>query len=226
MTITEFTAAVTALIVTVTMTACGSTANNENVVTTESSSQTVTVQQSDYLKSEKPEPIMIDNVADLIQINGKTITMPTTLNTLSECIEGSSYEVTPEFLDKYGSEKNILDAQGKLFFDLDKDNVLIFRTFIIQEDYTKDIGECAIKNLNLSKKDFSENDLSFSMPCGIDFTSTRQDVIDVFGEPNVRTTDTYLEYYLMDSKNNECIFKFDFGFQSDEMTGIVFNGYV
>ena len=157
-------------------------------------------------------------MSDLIQLNGSRITTPITLNKLTAAIEGATYELEPDRLDHYKSAQKMLDETGKLFYNV-KYGDLSMLTIISDYNYITDAGDCELSFIYFNRQDFENSSISLKILDKIDFSSNRDDIKNVLGEPNMKSDK--MHYFISDKQGYLCDVKFIFrNDSSDEMTAI------
>lgn len=147
-----------------------STAASEISSDTEASSET-------YL----PDGMTMDDLRNMVQINGKTLTMPTSLNKITELDDKFSYEA--EYVDENSPLYN--GEQTGFYVDIMYNNVFMFTTsFAADENDISKISDCEIASVTFNKKRCQSAGLSINTSCGLGFDSSKENVNEIFGIPN------------------------------------------
>jgi len=147
----------------------------ETVLNTEN--QEPSDSQEEYL----PEGFTMDDLRNMIQINGKTLTLPTSLNKLAELDENFSYEA--EYVDE-----NSYLYQGKngFYVDVTYNDIIMFTTsFVTDVNDLNLILDSSISNVTFNRTRCDKAEIDVKTSCGLDFNSTQENVIDVFGDANI-----------------------------------------
>ena len=186
--------------------------NNDTVQATQESSTSIseTENNSQTVKSDTeiimPDGWTSEDFYNFFVINGKTLTMPATLNELMEIDDKFTYEVV-EYVDE-----NDWSYNGKKYFGVDVryNNKYIFATIIFSEENDEkamlDIPMCAV----IFDKDFCQKaDLDVAAACGLDYNSTYDDIEKKFGVPNYDGVHYPVQYKFNDEKYLYFL-KFDF----------------
>ena len=92
-----------------------------------------------------PEGISMDDLRNMVQINGKTLTMPTTLTDIMKLDDRFSYVMA--FSEFLSSPEDSIDQMGVVFYDVYFDHLFVFQPCIQKEDYKKDVANCKIDSI-------------------------------------------------------------------------------
>ena len=146
-----------------------------------------TLPESDDLQNVLlPDGMTMDNLRNMLIINGKTLTMPTTLNNIMAIDDKFSYEA--EFIDE-----NSLIYNGKqtgFYVNILYDNVFMFTTsFASDVNDVQSILDDAIYTVNFGKNNCKKTDINISTSCGLSFESSYEDIKNIFGEPKINNYD-------------------------------------
>ncbi|MDE6746457.1 MAG: hypothetical protein K2J72_07445, partial [Oscillospiraceae bacterium] len=128
-----------------------------------------------------PDGLTMDDLRNLLVINGKTLTLPTTLNKIMELDDKFSYKA------EYADEKSPLynGKQKGFYVDVLYDNELMFITaFPSDENNINKILDENIYHASFGKINCIETDIDVNTSCGLNFNSPNEDIINTFGEPN------------------------------------------
>lgn len=203
-------AAVTAVVVAWSTVGCqADTGQKESTPsnTAESTSQDIELPADDIIM---PTGMTSDDLKNLIQINEKTLTLPTTLNELMEFDNKFTYKVV-DYIDE-----NSWSYNGKKGFCVDVmyNNKYIFATVIYSEKNDEkamlDFPMCAV----IFNKDLCQKaGIEVATTCGLDYNSSYNDIEKVFGVPNAESgysdmvkyifSDSEYSYVLLFEINNE-----------------------
>ncbi|MDE7294735.1 MAG: hypothetical protein K2N72_09960 [Oscillospiraceae bacterium] len=143
-----------------------------------------------------PEGWSGEELRNIIQINGKTLTLPTTLNKLSE-YDDFSFET--EFVD----ENHMLYSGDKvLMVYVMKNDIRIFTLcFFCDEDKIEKVLDEPVTRIILRKDDCEQAGVDVNTSCGIDFYSNGDDIKAVFGTPNIAESPSEMDYKFNDYEN-------------------------
>lgn len=162
-----------------TLTACGNDGEGEVTTAVTTVNQTEATELS--IETVLPDGWTMDELRNILIINGQTLTLPTTLNKIMELDENFSYEA------EYVDENSVL-YQGKkgFYVDVTYNDIFMFTTSFLSD--INDIN--TIINNDISSITFSDNNckkanINITTSCGIGFYSSQDDITNVFGEPNV-----------------------------------------
>lgn len=148
-------------------------------------------------KSEEPEIVLppnmtMDDLLNMIQINGETLALPTTINKIMEFDEKFSYEA--EYADENSPLYN--GRQKGFYVNIFYDDVEMFSTaFPSDENDIKKVLDEDIYGIDIGKNNCKEAGVIFNLSCGIDFESSYDDVINIFGEPTEYCYDDAYKIY-------------------------------
>ena len=166
-----------------------------------------------------PEGYSMEDLKNMLTINGKSISLPTTPEKIIEILgDGYTYGLDDMGLDLTIDE--YFESFGSLPVKILKDNSICLCTLSIdKESYLGDIGTSYTSSFfyTLTPAEFEQCDLKVTLIDTIDFDSSILDVIEVLGEPNnnMVTQDHQISYlfydkdfeltvrfYLSDNKSN------------------------
>lgn len=162
-----------------TLTACGN--GGEGEVTT----AVTTVNQTEATELSKetvlPDGWTMDELRNILIINGQTLTLPTTLNKIMELDENFSYEA------EYVDENSVLYSGKKGFYvDVTYNDIIMFTTsFVTNENDINLFLNSNISDVTFNRKRCNEAEIDVKTSCGLDFNSTQENVMDLFGEGNI-----------------------------------------
>ena len=129
-----------------------------------------------------PDGMTMDNLRNMLIINGKTLTLPTSLNELMALDDKFSYEA--EYIDENNWQYN--GVQTGFFVDVLYDDVLMFTTgFASNENNVQSILDKNINNVAFGKNGCKKTDINVNLSCGLGFGSSFEDIKNIFNEPNI-----------------------------------------
>lgn len=174
---------------------CGSTniQANETVETniTSVEPQVTTVQNSvsDNQNSDSylPPNMSMDDLLNMIQIDGKTLSMPTTLEDIFALNDEFTCEMA--FSELYSTPEKCIEDMGGVFYDVKYMDEKLFQIVISKNDYNGDYLSSKIYKFSslLNYENFEKTNLKFNIINGIGFDCSFDKVIKTFGEPNAHT---------------------------------------
>lgn len=170
-----------------------------------------------------PDGLTNEDFFNFFVINGKTLTLPTTLNELMEFDDKFTYEVV-DYID--GSDGSHIEKKG-FGVNVYYNNKFLFATVIYSEKNDEkamlDFPMCVV----IFDKEFCQKaGLDVAASCGLDYNSTYDDIEKIFGVPNAESaysnmvkyifSDSEYSYVLLFEINDESkqIEKFDVGMYS------------
>lgn len=182
----------------------------------ETESESITESQSDAPVEFLPPNMSMNDLLNMIQIDGKTLSMPTTLEDILALNDDFTYEMA--FSEYYASPEDCIKDMGGVFYDVDYKGEKIFQTVIAKDDYTGNCMDSLIYRFsNGFGKNLIEANIDFNLTDNIDLNSTFDDVITVFGTPNDSSINTPHDLcYLF--KSNDIQYKLRFCFNVDKST--------
>ena len=182
----------------------------------ETESKSITESQSDAPVEFLPPNMYMNDLLNMIQIGGKTLSMPTTLEDILALNDDFTYEMA--FSEFYASPEDCIKDMGGVFYDIDYKGEKIFQAVIAKDDYTGNCMDSLIYRFsNGFGKNLIESNIDFNLTDNIDLNSTFDDVITVFGTPNDSSNNTPHDLcYLF--KSNDIQYKLRFCFNVDKST--------
>lgn len=168
----------------------GATAVDTEQVTEQSASVTANVGKSttavlvdNEQETVLPPNMTMDDLLNMVQINGKTLTMPTTLNEIMAL--GDEFSCEMAFREFVKSPEDSMENMGGAFYDIYYNDDRVFQIVVEKAYYTGDVFTTPIKRFsNGFSSDIENTDMQFSLSNGLDLNSTDQEVKELFGEPN------------------------------------------
>lgn len=181
----------------------------EPQVTTVQNSAAENQNSNSYL----PPNMSMDDLLNMIQIDGKTLSMPTTLENILALNDDFTCEMA--FSDLYASPEDSINDLGGVFYDINCKGEKIFQVVIAKDDYNGDYLTSRIYKFSslLNVENFKKANLNFNIS-GIEFDCSIDKVIKTFGEPNTHTNATNSFAYKFYDKN--VIYKIEFLYYLDE----------
>ncbi len=163
-----------------------------------------------------PEGWSGEDLRNIIQINGKTLTLPTTLNKLSEY---DDFTFETEFVD----ENHMLYSGDKvLMVYVVKNDIRIFTlAFFCDEDKIEKVLDEPVTRIVLHKEDCEQAEVDVGISGNIDFYGTGEQIRSVFGTPNIADDSTAMYYKFCDGENVYYL-KFDIHSKSNTVPLISF----
>ena len=184
----------------------------EPQVTTALKSETENQNSESYL----PPNMSMDDLLNMIQIDGKTLSMPTTLENILALNNDFTYEMA--FSDLYASPEDSIKDMGGVFYDINCKGEKIFQVVIAKDDYTGNYMNSLIyKFSNGFGKNMIESNIDFKLVNQIDLNSISDDVIIVFGAPNDSSNNSPHDLCYLFS-NEDIQYKLRFCFNVDKNT--------
>ena len=192
-----------------TFTACGNQ-GEEQVTSVE-----ITAAQTEATELSKetvlPDGWTMDELRNILIINGKTLTLPTTLNKIMELDENFSYEA--EYVDE---KSELYQGEKGFYIDILYAGQSMFMTvFASDEDDVQKVLDESLYNVSFNNKNCENTNIIINTSCGLIFTSTYEDIVKVFGEPNTyNSQDSIKTYEFYDGLYEYCI---EFSINSDNL---------
>ena len=182
----------------------------EPQVTTSLKSETENQNSESYL----PPNMSMDDLLNMIQIDGKTLSMPTTLEDILALNDDFTCEMA--FSDLYSTPEKCIENMGGVFYDVKYMDEKLFQIVILKNDYNGDYLTSKIYKFSslFNYKDFKKNNLKFNIINGIGFDCSFDEVIKIFGEPNAHTNATNSYAYKFYDK--KIIYRIEFLYYLDE----------
>ena len=133
----------------------------ETVLNTEN--QEPSDSQEEYL----PEGFTMDDLLNMIQIDGKTLSMPTTLENILTLNDDFTCEMA--FSDLYASPEDSINDLGGVFYDIKYKNEKLFQIVISKDDYNGDYMTSRIYKFSslLNVENFKKDNLNFKRQLSI-----------------------------------------------------------
>ena len=133
-----------------------------------------------------PDNITMDDLLNGIQINGKTLSLPTSLADIMALDDGFSYELNDPF-HRYSSIEDSFDAsRDTAFFNIFYNGKKAFMASMKRSDYTGNVENspiCAFVG-GFSKYFFDDVGLDLLMFSRLTFDSSYSDIVDLLGDPH------------------------------------------
>lgn len=192
-----------------TLTACGN--GGEGEVTT----AITTVNQTEATELSKetvlPDGWTMDELRNILIINGQTLTLPTTLNKIMELDENFSYEA--EYVDE---KSELYQGEKGFYIDVLYAGESMFMTVFASDDNdVQKVLDDSLYNVNFNNKNCENTNIIINTSCGLNFTSTYEDIVNVFGKPNAyNAQDSIKTYEFYDGLYEYCI---EFSINSDNL---------
>ena len=144
-----------------------------------------------------PPNLSMDDLLNMLQIDGKTLSMPTTLEDIFALNDNFTCEMA--FSELYSTPEKCIENMGGVFYDVKYKDEKLFQVAILENDYNGDYLSSKIYKFSslFNYENFEKADLKFNIINGIGFDSSFDKVIKTFGEPNAHTNAT-----------NSCAYKF------------------
>lgn len=197
--------------------------NEEEIINTEQATEQTTTAAENVSENDTealpeieretvlPPNMTMDDLLNIIQINDKTLTMPTTLDDITAIDDGFSYELA--FADAYNSLDEYYEDQGHLFYDIFYNGTFVLQAYVVEIDNFEMISSAKIRSFSSGfGRDLIDAGLDFKLSCGIDLNSNSENVISLFGEQN----NNFSRYHGLKYAFNDgtCNLKIDFSFKS------------
>ena len=169
----------------------------------ESSEVSLEAEQSDLsVETNLPEGMTMDDLKNMIQINGKTLSMPTTLNDILALDEGFSYKLLLE--DSFDSIDEYFEEYDVAVYTIYYNDIAVMNANINIDDRTDDMIDAKVYTIyNINASDCDLNGFDFSLSCGIDFTSSKEDIMEIFGYTETKPTKSNILEYVFYDKEQE-----------------------
>lgn len=163
-----------------------------------------------------PEGMSMNDLLNMIQIDGKTLSMPTTLENILALNDDFTCEMA--FSDLYASPEDSIKDMGGVFYDINCKGKKIFQVVIAKDDYTGNyMNSLVYKFSNGFGKNIIESNIDFELVNHIDLNSTSDDVITLFGAPNDSSNNSPHDLCYLFS-NDDIQYKLRFCFNFDKNT--------
>lgn len=161
-----------------------------------------------------PPNLSMDDLLNMIQIDGKMLSMPTTLKNILTLNDDFTCEMT--FSELYSTPEISIENMGGVFYDVKYKDEKLFQVAILENDYNGDYLSSKIYKFSslLDNENFAKANLKFNIINGIGFDSSFDNVIRTFGEPNAHTNATNSYAYKFYDKN--IIYRIEFLYYLDE----------
>lgn len=166
-----------------------------------------------------PKEISMDDLRNMVQINGKTLTMPTTLSDIMKIDDRFSYSMT--YADYFSTPEESLKEQGSVMYDIICNGSNFIDVGILKDDYKDDFENSIISvyppGFYFNKFEEADLELTF-LNEKISENSTPDDIIELFGEPNNQNSIAPHDMnYLFYNKEYNIIISFIFN-KSEELS--------
>ncbi len=161
-----------------------------------------------------PENMTMDDLRNILVVNGETLTLPTSLNKLMEMDKGFSYEA------QYVDEKSPLyngKQKGFVFDIFYKDDWLVTASLPTDKKDISAILDADVYHMSFGKMDCEETGMQADLSCNLGFGSSLEEIEKIFGEPNVFTTDTTNKDYEFYDKDYKCKLSFEINSYNDNL---------
>lgn len=176
----------------------------ESVDTEKISEQTTTATENDSdssaaVSSEEifmPEGWCKQDFQNMIQLNGKTLTMPTTLNKLSEY---DDFKFETEFIDE--NHELYIDQNVLIVYAIKNGICVLGASFLCDSNQIEKVLDEPVTKIILHKVDCEQAEVDLNISENIDFYSTGEQIRSVFGTPNIADDSTAMDYEFCDGKN-------------------------
>ncbi|MCM1524426.1 MAG: hypothetical protein NC120_08220 [Ruminococcus sp.] len=183
----------------------------ESVDTEQISEQTTTVTENDSdssaaVSSEEifmPEGWSKQDFQNMIQLNGKTLTLPTTLNKLSEY---DDFKFETEFIDE--NHELYIDQNVLIVYAIKNGICVLGASFLCDSNQIEKVLDEPVTKIILHKVDCEQAEVGVSISENIDFYSTGEQIRSVFGTPNIADDSTDM-YYKFHDEENTYILRFE-----------------
>ena len=170
--------------------------------TTEASTETEAELSDSSEETNLPEGMTMDDLKNMIQINGKTLSMPTTLNDILALDEGFSYKLLLE--DSFDSIDEYFEEYDVAVYTIYYNDIAVMNANINIDDRTDDMIDAKVYTIyNINASDCDLNGFDFSLSCGIDFTSSKEDIMEIFGYTETKPTKSNILEYVFYDKEQE-----------------------
>ncbi len=161
-----------------------------------------------------PENMTMDDLRNILVVNGETLTLPTSLNKLMEMDENFSYKA--EYVDEKSPLYN--GKQKGFFFDIFyKDDWLVTASLPTDKKDISAILDADVYHMSFGKMDCKETGMQAGLSCNLGFGSSLEEIEKIFGEPNVFTVDTTNKDYEFYDKDYKCKLSFEINSYNDNL---------
>ena len=152
----------------------------EPQVTTSLKSETENQNSESYLPPNMP----MEDLLNMIQIDGKTLSMPTTLEDILALNDDLSCEMA--FSELYSTPEKCIADMGGVFYDINYKGEKFLKVVILKDDYNGDCMSSVIYRFvgGFGKKRLEDLGIAFSLTNNINLYSTSEDIKQIFGDPN------------------------------------------
>ena len=152
----------------------------EPQVTTSLKSETENQNSESYL----PPNMSMDDLLNMIQIDGKTLSMPTTLEDILALNDDFTCEMA--FSEFYSTPEKCIEDMGGVFYDINYKGEKFLKVVIFKDDYNGDCMSSVIYRFvgGFGKKRLEDLGIAFSLTNNINLYSTSEDIKQIFGDPN------------------------------------------
>ncbi len=162
-----------------------------------------------------PENMTMDDLRNILVVNGETLTLPTSLNKLMEMDENFSYKA--EYVDEKSPLYN--GKQKGFYVDIFYKGVLLTSVGFPTDknDVSSILDDDMVCSLFFSKIHCKETDMQVGLSCNLGFGSSLEEIEKIFGEPNVFTVDTTNKDYEFYDKDYKCKLSFEINSYNDNL---------
>jgi len=161
-----------------------------------------------------PENMTMDDLRNILVVNGETLTLPTSLNKLMDMDEDFSYEA------QYVDEKSPLyngKQKGFVFDIFYKDDWLVTASLPTDKKDVSAVLDDDVYHMSFNKMDCEETGMQAGLSCNLGFGSSLEEIEKIFGEPNVFTVDTTNKDYEFYDKDYKCKLSFEINSYNDNL---------
>ncbi|MDE7294379.1 MAG: hypothetical protein K2N72_08150 [Oscillospiraceae bacterium] len=187
----------------------------ESTAQEQSLTETLENAPAEAADSNLPEGMTMDDLRNMVLINGKTLTLPITLDNLTELDERFSYELNNFEYFNNDLERYYLELNGGLMYDIFYDGQQVSQAIMGHLSDFSDLSSKEIRLIRGFSEDMTEAGIDFSLSCGLDLNSSADDVYAVFGEGERK--DDSLKYTFTDGTDT-CHVHFRFDYENGEYT--------
>ena len=187
----------------------------EPQITTALKSETENQNSESYL----PPNMSMDDLLNMIQIDGKTLSMPTTLEDILALNDDFTCEMA--FSDLYSTPEKCIENMGGVFYDINYKGEKFLKVVIFKDDYNGDCMSSVIYRFvgGFGKKRLEDLGIAFSLTNNINLYSTSEDIKQIFGDPNSFIANEPYNY-IYAFYNDEVKVTITFGFIDKSENGI------
>ena len=154
----------------------------EPQVTTALKSETENQNSESYL----PPNMSMDDLLNMIQIDGKTLSMPTTLEDILALNDDFTCEMA--FSEFYSTPEKCIEDMGGVFYDIKYNDSNLFQIIILKDDFTGDYMKSKIYIISSGfGKEFVDVGISLNLLNKINLNSSSTDILNILGYPNAST---------------------------------------